>query len=47
MMEIGPVLVVTFQAQQIAYVLDAAGKLIDGDPVNQTTNFLTELFIVR
>jgi len=31
-MEIGPVLVVTFQTQQIAYIADATGKVIEGDP---------------
>lgn len=33
-MEMGPVLVVTFQAQQIAYIADANGKVIEGDPVS-------------
>ncbi len=33
-MEMGPVLVVHFQAQQIAYIADATGKVIEGDPVN-------------
>jgi hypothetical protein len=33
-MEMGPVLVVSFQAQQIAYIADATGKVIEGDPVN-------------
>lgn len=32
-MEMGPVLVVNFQAQQIAYISDANGKVIEGDPV--------------
>ena len=32
-MEIGPVIVVSFQAQQIAYIADASGKVIEGDPV--------------
>ncbi|CAF0969032.1 unnamed protein product [Rotaria sordida] len=31
-MEMGPVLVVTFQAQQIAYISDANGKVVEGDP---------------
>jgi len=31
-MEMGPVLVVNFQAQQIAYIADAKGKLVEGDP---------------
>ncbi|CAF0998549.1 unnamed protein product [Adineta ricciae] len=31
-MEMGPVLVVNFQAQQIAYIADANGKVIEGDP---------------
>ena len=33
-MEMGPVLVVNFQAQQIAYIADANGKVIEGDPVS-------------
>jgi hypothetical protein len=33
-MEVGPVLVVTFQAQQIAYIADATGKVVEGDPVS-------------
>jgi len=33
-MEMGPVLVVNFQAQQIAYIADAKGKLVEGDPVS-------------
>ena len=33
MMEIGPVLIVNCQAQQIAYIADATGKVIEGDPV--------------
>ena len=32
-MELGPVLVVTFQAQQIAFISDATDKIIEGDPV--------------
>ncbi|UJR13491.1 hypothetical protein I4U23_000505 [Adineta vaga] len=31
-MEMGPVLVVNFQAQQIAYIADANGKVIEGNP---------------
>ncbi|CAF3306792.1 unnamed protein product [Rotaria socialis] len=31
-MEMGPVLVVNFQAQQIAYISDANGKVTEGDP---------------
>lgn len=33
-MEMGPVLIVNFQAQQIAYIADPTGKVIEGDPVN-------------
>jgi hypothetical protein len=29
----GPVLIVMFQAQQIAHIADAQGKVIEGDPV--------------
>jgi hypothetical protein len=38
-MEMGPVLVVTFQGQQIAYIADANGKVIEGDPVSITNHF--------
>jgi hypothetical protein len=38
-MEMGPVLVVSFQAQQIAYIADATGKVIEGDPVNYNELF--------
>ncbi|KAG9510169.1 Mitochondrial import inner membrane translocase subunit TIM44, partial [Fragariocoptes setiger] len=31
-MEQGPVLVVTFQAQQVSYVKDAKGNVVEGDP---------------
>jgi len=31
-MEMGPVLVVNFQAQQIAFITDANGKVVEGDP---------------
>ena len=32
MMEQGPVLVVTFQAQQVIYIKDSKGNIIEGDP---------------
>ena len=35
-MEMGPVLVVTFQAQQIAYIADSNGKVVEGDPVSHS-----------
>jgi len=38
-MEIGPVLVVSFQAQQIAYIADANSKVIEGDPVSVNNHF--------
>ena len=41
-MEMGPVLVVTFQAQQIAYIADATGKIIEGDHVSNL-----EIFILK
>jgi hypothetical protein len=44
-MEMGPVLVVTFQAQQIAYIADATGKVIEGDPV--CDNHLFKYFLSR
>ena len=33
-MEQGPVLIVTFIAQQIIYVTDTSGKVIEGDKVS-------------
>lgn len=33
MMEQGPVLIITFQTQQIMCVKDSKGKVIEGDPV--------------
>lgn len=32
-MEQGPVLIITFQTQQIMSVRDAKGKVVEGDPV--------------
>lgn len=34
MMEQGPVLIITFQTQQIMTVKDAKGKVVEGDPVS-------------
>ncbi len=39
----GPVLVVNFQAQQIAYIADATGKVIEGDPVSNSNDFYSFL----
>lgn len=39
-MEMGPVIVVNFQAQQIAYIADAKGKVVEGDPVSLTLKML-------
>ena len=33
MMEQGPVLIITFQTQQIMTIRDAKGKVVEGDPV--------------
>ena len=33
-MEQGPVLIVTFTAQQIIYVADSKGAVVEGDKVN-------------
>jgi hypothetical protein len=38
-MEMGPVLVVTFQAQQIAYIADANSKIVEGDPVSNSHDY--------
>ena len=45
-MEMGPVLVVTFQAQQIAYISDANGKVVEGDPVSFTNHFFKIIYDV-
>lgn len=34
MMEQGPVLIITFQTQQIMCVRDAKGNVVEGDPVS-------------
>ena len=34
MMEQGPVLVISFNAQQIMVVHDSKGKVVEGDPVS-------------
>lgn len=36
LMEQGPVLIVTFTAQQILYVTDSHGKIVEGDKVGTT-----------
>jgi import inner membrane translocase subunit TIM44 len=33
MMESGPVLIITFQTQQIMVVRDSKGNIVEGDPV--------------
>lgn len=33
-MDQGPVLIITFQTQQIMTVKDAKGKVVEGDPVS-------------
>ena len=38
-MEQGPVLIVTFIAQQIIYVEDSSGKVIEGDKVIKSCFF--------
>jgi hypothetical protein len=43
-MEMGPVLVINFQAQQIAYIADANGKVIEGDPVSCLNYLPYQLF---
>ena len=45
-MEMGPVLVVTFQAQQIAYIADATGKIIEGDHVSNLEIFILKSLFV-
>ena len=46
MMEMGPVLIVNFQAQQIAYIADPTGKVIEGDPVNLSRLLFCSVLIV-
>lgn len=38
MMEQGPVLIITFQTQQIMCVRDAKGNVVEGDPVIDMNN---------
>ncbi len=45
-MEMGPVLVVTFQAQQIAYIADANGKVVEGDPVSYSSYLFSLILII-
>jgi hypothetical protein len=45
-MEMGPVLVVNFQAQQIAYIADASGKVVEGDPVSSSDSYSLSPFHV-
>ena len=42
-MEQGPVLVITFHAQQIMCVRDSKGAVVEGDPVSR--NFRLKLFL--
>lgn len=44
-MEMGPVLVINFQAQQIAYIADANGKVIEGNPVNNFIDFRGKIIV--
>jgi len=39
-MEQGPVLVVSFTAQQINVIHDVSGKVVEGDPVRQIFTYL-------
>ena len=38
-MEQGPVLVISFNAQQIMVVRDSSGKVVEGDPVSNCLNY--------
>ena len=40
-MEQGPVLIVTFTAQQIIYVADSKGAVVEGDKVNIFENIFS------
>ena len=42
-MDQGPVLVITFHAQQIMCVRDSKGALVEGDPVSR--NFKLKIFL--
>lgn len=35
MMEQGPVLIITFQAQMVMVIRDAKGEVVEGDPVSE------------
>lgn len=41
-MEQGPVLVISFNAQQIMLVRDSSGKVVEGDPVSNYNSAAVE-----
>jgi hypothetical protein len=46
-MEQGPVLIVTFVAQQIIYVEDTSGKVIEGDKVRNLLSSDLKMIIIK
>jgi len=46
-MEQGPVLIVTFVAQQIIYVEDTSGKVIEGDKVKYLLSSDLKMIIIK
>ncbi len=46
-MEQGPVLIVTFNAQQTIFVTDAKGDVVEGDKVNSLKNSKINLNIIQ
>ena len=50
MMEQGPVIIISFNAQQVGVVRDATGKVIEGNPVSVddiNNNNIIYLFIIN
>lgn len=45
-MEQGPVLVLTFSAQQVMVVRDMSGKIIEGDPVRNLQSRLKPYHLI-
>ena len=46
MMEQGPVLVISFTAQEINVIHDVTGRVVDGDPVCSFTYLISSVLII-
>lgn len=45
MMEQGPVLIITFQAQMVMVVRDTKGEVVEGDPVSEKLCITFMIFV--